>query len=215
MLGEAFDPKAEYTIEETCRPHWAQSGAVVFVTFRTADSIPDSVIQRWDQEKQNWLTKRGFPGAKWPLLLQKIPETMRMEFNAEFNRCREDYLDSCHGKCHLKNVEISSIVADSLMHFDGTRYRMGDFIVMPNHVHLLCVFNNEDRMRKQFDSWQHFTATQINKRINRQGKFWQGDPFDHLVRSPKQYDYLRDYIADNPKKANLKSGEYHYRRFPD
>ena len=40
MLGEIFDPKAETLIYEHCRPHWSQAGAVVFITFRTHDSIP-------------------------------------------------------------------------------------------------------------------------------------------------------------------------------
>ena len=56
---------------------------------------------------------------------------------------------------------------------------------------------------------------EINKAINEQGRFWQGDPFDHLVRSPKQYEYLRRYIKDNPRKAKLAVGEYHYRCYVD
>ena len=46
MLGEIFDPKAETLIYEHCRPHWSQAGAVVFITFRTHDSIPREVIDR-------------------------------------------------------------------------------------------------------------------------------------------------------------------------
>jgi type I restriction enzyme R subunit len=45
------------------------------------------------------------------------------------------------------------------------------------------------------------------------GKFWQQEPFDHLVRSLEQYEYLRQYIADNAQKARLKTGEYLYRRY--
>src|SRR5437867_802233 len=59
MLGECFDPKEELLIYEHCRPHWSQAGAVVFITFRTHDSIPREVIERWDQEKQEWLRCRG------------------------------------------------------------------------------------------------------------------------------------------------------------
>jgi type I restriction enzyme R subunit len=36
-----------------------------------------------------------------------------------------------------------------------------------------------------------------------------------LVRSVEQYQYLRNYIADNPKKAGLREGEFHYRRLED
>ncbi len=213
MLGEPFDPNSEFSIEETCRPHWSQSGAVVFVTFRTADSIPKKVIDLWDQEKKDWLSARGYVGPKWTSLLPNVPPAIRKEFNFYFNRSREEFLDQGAGECHLKQPDLSRVVADSLLYFDKQRYRMGDFVVMPNHVHLLCVFQNAELMREQFDSWQHFTATQINKKINRKGKFWQGDPFDHLVRSPEQYDYLRGYIARNPIKAGLSEGEYFYRRF--
>ena len=117
--------------------------------------------------------------------------------------------------CCLRQPELSKIVADSLLHFDGDRYRMGDFVVMPNHVHLLVAVASEDRMRKQFDSWLHWTATQINRASGTSGHFWQQEPFDHLVRSNDQYDYLRNYLRDNPKQAGLSVGEYHYRRVAD
>ena len=90
---------------------------------------------------------------------------------------------------------------------------MGDFVVMPNHVHLLAAFPDPNAMEKQFDSWLHYTAVQINRLTNRSGHFWQQEPFDHLVRSVEQYEYLRCYIADNPKKANLREGQYIYRRY--
>jgi REP element-mobilizing transposase RayT len=105
------------------------------------------------------------------------------------------------------------IVANSLLHFDGVRYRMGDFVVMPNHVHLLAAFATADTMKQQCDSWLHYTAVHINRQLGEKGKFWQQEPFDHLVRSIEQFDYLRRYISENPRKANLKPGEYSYRRY--
>ena len=79
---------------------------------------------------------------------------------------------------------------------------------MPNHVHLLAVFPTEESMKEQCDSWLHYTAFRINPLIGEKGKFWQQEPFDHLVRSPEQYEYLRRYIADNPRRARLKPGSY-------
>ena len=67
--------------------------------------------------------------------------------------------------------------------------------------------------RVQFDSWLHYTAYQIHQQIGEKGHFWHQEPFDHLVRSVDQYVYLRDYIADNPRKAKLKEGEFLYRRY--
>jgi len=214
MLGELFDPKAETNIYEHCRPHWSQAGAVVFITFRLADSIPREVLERWDREKQEWLRVRGYGGRiPWKDLLPQLTESDRGDFLREFNRCREDFLDTCHGSCILRQPELAKIVGNSLLHFDGQRYRMGDFVVMPNHVHLLTAFASEATMKSQCDSWLHYTAFRINPLIGSKGKLWQQEPFDHLVRSIEQYDYLRDYIRKNPLNAKLKPEEYLYRRF--
>jgi type I restriction enzyme R subunit len=213
MLGQCFDPKSEWLIHEHCRPHWSQAGALVFITFRTNDSIPEVVIERWEQEKREWLGRRGWNcGSDWSAIIPMLTGKDRVEFQQTFDRCREEFLDSGHGRCLLKRPDLAKIVADSLLHFDGLRDRMGDFIVMPNHVHLLAAFRKEDAMKDQCDSWLHYTAFRINRAIGERGKFWQQEPFDHLVRSPEQYDYLRQYIEDNPNKAGLMPGEYLYRR---
>jgi len=86
---------------------------------------------------------------------------------------------------------------------------MADFVVMPNHVHLLAQFRDEDAMRKQCTSWARYTARQINRSLGRKGSFWQKEAFDHLVRSAEQFDYYRRYIAENPRKAHLEPGEYY------
>ena len=55
MLGELFDPKAEYFVQDRLSPHWSQAGAIVFITARTRDSIPKQVLELWDREKNEWL----------------------------------------------------------------------------------------------------------------------------------------------------------------
>ena len=213
-LGELFDPKAELLISEHFRPHWSQAGAVVFITFRTADSIPREVLDRWEREKQDWMRRHDCSmNRHWSKVLPTLEPKLRDQFKKEFNRCREDFLDTCHGECILRKPEIASIVAETLLHFDGERYRMGDFIVMPNHVHLLAAFASEDVLVAQCDSWMHYTARKINLAMGRKGKFWQQEPFDHLVRSPEQETYLRKYIRNNGVKAGLTEGQYFYREY--
>lgn len=145
--------------------------------------------------------------------LPTLPEREQLDFQKQFNRTREVFLDTCQGLCYLKRPEVAQIVADSLLHFDGVRYRMGDFVIMPNHVHLLAVIPSAEALADQCKSWMHYTAVQINRLVREKGKFWQQEAFDHLVRSPEQYEYLRRYIAENPMKANLKVGQYLYRRW--
>ncbi|ELP32284.1 hypothetical protein RBSWK_03983 [Rhodopirellula baltica SWK14] len=54
MLGEPFAPSAEFSIQKRCKPHWSRAGAIVFITFRLADSIPAVVIDRWDRERASF-----------------------------------------------------------------------------------------------------------------------------------------------------------------
>ena len=102
MLGEPFDPKSELNIYEHCRPHWSQAGAVVFITFRTHDSIPYAVAERWEQDKQEWVRQRcGGSETHWSLIIPTLSEKDQLEFHRKFERCREVFLDTCHGLCLL------------------------------------------------------------------------------------------------------------------
>jgi len=102
------------------------------------------------------------------------------------------------------------MVGDALLYFHGDRYDLDCFVVMPNHVHLMVQFRASTTLSAQTDRWLRYTARKINQRLNRQGPFWQSEPFDHLVRSATQFEYLRRYIRENPNKANLQPGEYLY-----
>ena len=193
---------------------FSQAGRDRRITCRTHDSIPQDVLNRWEREKQDWMRRRGFVGNEhWKTILPTLSASDRFDFTKQFERCREDFLDTGHGRCLLRRSKLAKIVADLLMHFDRQRYRMGDSIVMPNHVHLLAAFASEDALFTQCDSWLHYTAFQINQAIGEKGKFWQQEPFDHLVRSPAQYEYLRKYIEKNGAKARLSPNEYLYRRY--
>jgi type I restriction enzyme R subunit len=108
----------------------------------------------------------------------------------------------------LRWPELAQVVADSLMHFDGDRYLLTDFVVMPNHVHLLAGFRDEATMLAQCESWKHYTAVKINRSLGRKGRFWQQDCFDHLVRTDEHFEWLRRYIADNPSKSRLSVGQF-------
>ena len=215
MLGELFDPKGELLIQERFAPALVASRRYPSSRlFAPADSIPREVLRRWEHEKNDWMQRHGYPqGQHWSNILPTLPDKERGQFNQQFDHCREEYLDTCQGRCLLRRPELATVVADALLHFDGDRYRMGDYVIMPNHVHLLAAFPGAEKMRQQFDSWLHYTAVEINRQVHEHGHFWQQEPFDHLVRSVEQYSYLRKYIADNPAKASLKPGEFLYLRY--
>lgn len=205
-----FDPKQDFSVVERRLPHWTQAGAVCFITWRTWDSLPVYVIEAWLAERSDWLRRHHIDPAAvdWQSQLERLPVELVAEFRQLLSDRWNDQLDACHGACVLRRPDLSSEVAASLRHFDGDRYELTDFVVMPNHVHLLAAFPTEEAMLDQCESWKHYTARQINRVLKRKGRFWQQDGFDHLVRSPEQFEALRKYIAENPCRARLAQGEF-------
>jgi len=208
-----FDPADEVLIVERRLQHWAQPGTLCFITFRTFDSLPKPVVDAWLRERHQLLRRHGIdPLANdWRQQLARLSEDIKDAVDRLLSQRWHENLDACHGGCVLRKPPLAKIVADSLKKFDNDRYELTDFIVMPNHVHLLAAFPNAEMMLTQCESWKHFTAREINRSLGTRGRFWQQDGFDHLVRSAEQFDYFRNYIRDNPRKAKLNPGEYvHY-----
>ena len=75
----------------------------------------------------------------WKDKLAELPEGLRKNFHHTFSGQYMEHLDKGLGTCVLKRPRLSKIVADSLLYFNGNRYHIGDFVIMPNHVHLLFV----------------------------------------------------------------------------
>jgi REP element-mobilizing transposase RayT len=212
MTFELFDRKAEYTVRRGALPHWYQPGVTYFVTYRTADSVPHSLLRAWHAQRDDWLRRHGLdPTAMtWKTRLRMEPDLER-QYERTFTRQFMEYLDCGHGACPLARRHVAEIVADNLRHFDGRRYHLGDFIVMPNHVHVLVCLVGDTQIEAQCRSWKRYTAAHIHRALARRGRFWQEETFDHLVRTPEQFARFRHYIADNPRKARLGKEEYlHY-----
>src|SRR6266540_4276355 len=50
-----FDRDAEYRVIDRRLPHWSQMGVLTFITWRTCDSMPKAVLDRWRLDRNNWL----------------------------------------------------------------------------------------------------------------------------------------------------------------
>ena len=50
-----------------------------------------------------------------------------------------------------------------------------------------------------------FTANQANNLLQRRGKFWQEESYDHVVRDEAELVRIREYILQNPVRAGLVS----------
>jgi putative DNA methylase len=115
----------------------------------------------------------------------------------------QDFLDSGYGSCFLRDERLAENVQTALLHFDGERYALHAWCVMPNHVHVLFTPGPGFKMSGISHSWKSFTANQCNRLLDRKGSFWQREPFDRYIRNERHYYNAVAYIENNPVKAGL------------
>ncbi len=185
-----LDPEAPIEKHRANLPHWQQGNVWIFLTWRLADSLPENVIRKIREQREDW--EKAHP--------QPWDEEAVKERNRLFTLRYEELLDDSHGSCRLRETAVSKIVAEALLHFDGDRYEMASFVVMPNHVHALFRPLGEHLLEEIVHSWKSFSAKKINGLLGRSGTLWQKENWDRLIRSQKHFDWAKRYIAKNPGK---------------
>ena len=163
-------------------PHYDAAGQTQHVTFRLADSLPEDVLAKWEED------------------LRILPEG---EAKRQKYALVEQYLDAGHGQCYLGIPQIAEIVQKAVLHFAGERYDLHAWCVMPNHVHTLFTPGPNWEWSKILHSWKSFTANQCNQWLGLSGQFWQRDPFDRYIRDQNHFDKTLRYIENNPVNAGL------------
>ena len=97
------------------------------------------------------------------------------------------------GSCLLKEPATASIVEGALLHFQGDRYLLSAWCVMPNHVHVVVTPHHDHSLSGILHSWKSFSAHEINRRLNkRTGKIWEEEAFDHIVRDEISHGAIRE-----------------------
>jgi REP element-mobilizing transposase RayT len=92
-------------------------------------------------------------------------------------------LDRGWGACWLKDDVVARLVEDAFLKFDGIRYRLHAWTIMPNHVHALFTMLPGATLGEIVGSWKRFTAREANKHLGRTGAFWQTEYWDRFIRS--------------------------------
>ena len=119
------------------------------------------------------------------------------EYRALFGARLQDWIDAGHGSCVLKIPEVRQIVESTLRHFDGIRYTLYAYVVMPNHVHVLFMPAEGFEIANILKSWKGYSGLAINRRLGLTGPLWQKESWDTLVRSVEQFNAFRAYIRKN------------------
>jgi putative transposase len=158
-------------------PHRDVPGVIQFVTFRLRDALPSS--------------RR----PEWQAMLQIEDERQR-------RRRLEEYLDRGWGVCWLRQPVLATKAEAALRFFDGKRYHLHAWVVMPNHVHVV-VEVWQTPLARLIQSWKRFSGREANRIVGREGAFWEREYWDTLIKSDAQLVTAVRYTEANPVKAGL------------
>jgi REP element-mobilizing transposase RayT len=184
-------------------PHYQPRGAILFVTFRLAGSVPIAVLQQLkaEAEAREERIRLGGDGPEQQRLLYE-------ERKRQFGRW-DDVLDAAREGPHwLGEPRIATIVYEALRYRDGRVYDLDVFCIMPTHVHaIFAPLPREDGtyhpLQTILHSLKRHTARHANDALGRNGAFWQHESYDHVVRNPDEWGRIVNYVLHNPVKAGL------------
>jgi REP element-mobilizing transposase RayT len=179
-------------------PHWTLVSATYAVTFRLADALPGNVLADWESERHEIVARARKEN-------RELTDAERRRLAELFSEKVEKYLDAGHGKCWLRDGRVAGAVRDALLHFDGKRYELYAWCIMPNHVHVVVRPMVGHILSEILHTWKSFTAQRANQLLQRRGNFWQPESYDHLVRNEQDLRNQVRYVLENPNKAGLKS----------
>ena len=164
-------------------PHWDFAKSVQAITFRLADSVPKKTIKSWKRE------------------LASLPDDKQRQ--EQLHRLIAHHEDAGHGEAVLADPACASLVQNELIRKHAGSYKLIDWVIMPNHVHVLVRLLNGYSLTPVVQRWKGASAVHINRHLNRSGKLWESDYYDRCIRDMDHYHDSIAYIRNNPMKAGL------------
>lgn len=161
-------------------PHYDSTELTQFVTFRLANSLPATILRTLEIKRA--AGKMNDLQYQWEV---------------------EKTLDLGRGPVFLKRPEIARLVSETIIRFDGEKYVLKNWTVMPNHVHLLVRTLEGFTLSEAIHSIKSFTALRANRLLGRKGRFWSPDYFDRFIRNYIHFNRVYTYVDENPVKAGL------------
>ncbi len=169
-------------------PHFDRKGCIQSITFRLSDSLPKAKLDQ----------------------LESIVAILPTETDREqATRAQiEKWLDAGMGSCALKHQAVAKKVEDALLYFDGDRYKLIAWCIMPNHVHVLI--EQMEKLPKIIQSWKSYTGRWAKQRsaelelgVPKDRPFWMREYWDRYIRNRTHLNKVIEYIHLNPVKAHL------------
>jgi putative transposase len=165
-------------------PHILPAGSTIFLTWRVRGSLPPGFVF-------------DCPGQR--------PDQRKISDGVSFSRMDKLLDAATHGPRWLADSAIAEEVCRTIergAEAPLSQYVLHEYVVMPNHVHLLITPKTD--VSRIMQGIKGATARFANLQLGRTGtSFWQDEVFDRFCRSAEEFQRIRGYIARNPVRAGL------------
>jgi putative transposase len=108
------------------------------------------------------------------------------------------------GRRLLQSERNANLLIDVLRSLVAERkFQLHDFVVMPDHVHLLLTVDNEMTIEKAMQLVKGRFSHRLSQELGYKGEVWQRGFSEVQVLGDANLAKHREYIANNPVKAGL------------
>jgi putative transposase len=115
------------------------------------------------------------------------------------------------GRQLLQTDRMANLFIDVLRTYVAAkRFRVHDFVVMPDHFHVTITLDRTMTIEKAVQSIKGNFSYRAKKELGYQGEIWQRGFSDERVWDRESFLRHRSYIDDNPVKAGLVNSAEEY-----
>jgi putative transposase len=108
------------------------------------------------------------------------------------------------GKSLFQTERMAALFTDVLRAYTlSGNFKVREFVVMPNHVHLLITGAGDMSIEKAVQMIKGGFSYRAKKELELSGEIWQRGFSDVQIKDEESYQVHRSYIYDNPLKAGL------------
>jgi putative transposase len=108
------------------------------------------------------------------------------------------------GRSLFQVIEVAEILLNALFHYrDSGAYLLHEFVIMPDHVHLMLTPNSETSLEKAVQLIKGGSSHRIHKERGNKMEIWQVGFHDWTMRDFEDWKAKANYIHMNPVKARL------------
>jgi putative transposase len=111
---------------------------------------------------------------------------------------------SWQNRAVFQSEEIARIIASKILHYRGEgAYRLHEFVLMPNHLHLLITPGPTTSLEKAMQLVKGGSSYEIHRALRSRIEIWQPGFHDWTIRNAEDYAAKVLYIRMNPVEAKL------------